>query len=91
MKTAKQILIAARQLIESPEQWIQGALYQPGDKCCSVGAVFSASKAVEDHDQCERAFAALEIGIPSGGFSYFNDTHTHAEVLAKFDEAIASL
>lgn len=100
MKTAKQILIAARQLIAKPEHWTQieiarkpngdGTLStDPNAVCwCAYGAMCKVGDCYVDALETSRAIMITEVGEAIGTF---NDTHTHAEVLAKFDEVIASL
>jgi hypothetical protein len=92
--TPSEILTAARELISVPERWTQGdyAKDKDGRSCleddegavcyCSVGAISKvrfSSVALE--------FLAREAG---GYIPDFNDTHTHAEVIAAFDRAIAA-
>lgn len=96
MKSTADILREARKLIERPEAWTQGvwARNAAGAEVeesssdavcwCSVGAIFRVAPR-QNYDVI-RALAAL-----TGGMSpiAFNDTHTHAEVLAALDKAIA--
>jgi hypothetical protein len=102
---AIEILREARQLIESPERWTQGALARRSDgvdcspfvvsaTCwCSIGAIEHVgaymSKAKLD------AFQALSAAVYDpdcdGDVGFWNDAHTHPEVLAAFDRAIAAL
>lgn len=90
-------LKAARELISVPERWTTGFLAR-NDKgnprvpkredatCfCAYGALMRVSGTL-DAD----AMGALDK-LSGGDMSTFNDTHTHAEVLAAFDKAIASL
>lgn len=106
MNTVKETLIAARKLIEKPENWTKGAHARdsegvdvwPDDSSsvcfCASGAVRLASSG-----------SALELFIgqkmleeclpPSLGYDQipsFNDAPetTHADVLALFDRAIAA-
>ena len=100
--TPLETLKAARQLISDPAKWTQnlfardkdGKSIDPQNKdavCfCSFGAIerFTGCKTlseVEGHldNVCEKLFHTNVIS--------FNDTHTHAEVLALFDAAIAEL
>lgn len=96
--TVKEVLIAARAKIEDPKNWTQGEcardskgkeVHSRNERAvcwCSIGAIAHASGFYYGFD---KTIAALESVIP-GSISTFNDTHTHAEVLAKFDEAIAA-
>lgn len=106
MKTPRQILIAARKLIERPECWTQNApartqsgavakVFGQSAVCfCSWGAVvkidgdssFLSDEARVAIDLLTRA--ARDKGV--AGAIRFNDTHTHPEVLAMFDTAIAA-
>lgn len=61
---------------------------------CAIGAVFAALCDVEYCNmfavECESPYI-LALNRASGGSIFrFNDSHTHAEVLGIFDEAIAS-
>lgn len=98
--TAKQILIAARQLIANPEHWTQHVMARsasglkasaendPSATCfCPMGAVI---RTVGFNSKIDEPFRHLRKFF-EGSISKFNDSHTHAEVLAKFDEAIQSL
>ena len=96
---AKQILIDARKLIEAPERWTQhtyaktknGLEVSSRDRravCwCSAGAY---NKVTEDMDYSSpKALLAWDALVSATGIvTKFNDTHTHAEVLAAFDKAI---
>lgn len=93
---AKQILIEAKKLIDTPERWLTGVFARTAggksvnplspDACrfCSIGAVW---RIIGYRDGLH------EIGLFSamgGDVYHFNDTHTHGEVMAAFDRAIAS-
>lgn len=92
----KEILIAARALIDTPEKHTQGvsarnAVGNPVDPkekqavCfCPLGAIDRVC--YNNHDYF-KAYTILRGVV--GMVSKFNDTHTHAEVLAMFDEAIS--
>lgn len=99
--TPLETLKAARQLISDPAKWTQGELARDADgkqvpplddnaTCwCSIGAL---RKAAGFGDIYKGPFGALYFKVPTkGSVSDFNDTHTHAEVLALFDAAIAEL
>lgn len=97
--TVKEVLIAARAKIADPANWTQGEcardstgkeVHSSSDRAvcwCSIGAI--ANTIALDGGVFNNVITELEFVIP-GGISTFNDTHTHAEVLAKFDEAIAA-
>lgn len=89
-----EILRKAKALIDTPEKWTQGTYARDsqdnassilGDqacKFCSLGALHKVSDSVYfSMNYLEKIF-----GAP---IDAFNDTHTHAEVMAKWDEAIA--
>lgn len=98
--TTKQILIAARKRIEKPENWTQvfmarteegaptGAKAKNAYCWCASGAINAETNTVADSS---RAHNCLAIAMNSDGVVLFNDTHSHAEVLAAFDKAIESL
>ncbi len=87
------ILAMARKLIERPEDWCQR--YSQGQSICAVHALQKASRyfnVMPDGDV--EAYRALGVAIgvadPECGPSigHWNDSHTHADVLAAFDRAI---
>ena len=103
-KTTLETLKAARKLIEIPEHWCQENYAQDGDDrrvgpnsykayaFCGVGALCRATKKGALTILWHPAYAALELGLANGeDITDFNDTHTHAEVLQAFDQAIAKL
>lgn len=90
-------LIAAKALIDTPEKWIQGNAAEdakgnqisPHDvaavRFCSVGALGH----VFSDDEYGDAVDYLKSHLGGYGFvAEFNDTHTHAEVMAAWDRAI---
>jgi hypothetical protein len=93
------VLRAAREYISDPARWTQGIIGRSDGSRCAVGALKDAAghgpKSVGWHSPpsgcgaaVTGAYAALErvAGEPP---PLFNDSHTHAEVLAAFDRAIA--
>jgi len=91
--SVKDVMIAAKKLIEKPENWWPGHDRDPdptdGEKACIQIAIFR----VVDRDfgrDVELARAACdEMEVAIGGSIFkFNDTHSHAEVLAAFDNVI---
>lgn len=96
MQTTKEILVAARAIIANEENWTQGAYAEDKDgssigvNCsnavcfCSIGAILKITIS---------PFDAMKVLRNHMGDSIiaFNDGHTHKEVLAAWDEAIASL
>jgi hypothetical protein len=81
-----EVLQKARALIEKPENWTQGEFKTTDGRFCSVGALNEACPGC--NDVWERAYDPLQSVAGGGSVSAFNDTHTHAEVLAAFDKAI---
>ncbi len=96
MYNAAQHLKDARKLIEKPENWTQGAAARAKDGgetyCEGVYAVcFCAVGAIRRSEPggCWGLLRAADyLRDVCANIPEFNDNHTHAEVLAKFDEAI---
>jgi len=93
----RQILINAKKLIAKPENWMQGRYGVPAPaslhgpkyvKLDAFGALCEAGKG-QYGGFTERAWRYLGDAIDGKCFIAYNDTHTHAEVLAGFDRAIA--
>jgi hypothetical protein len=96
--TTLEVLKAAREKIADPAHWTKGeiardkfgmdSMSKSPDACawCAMGAIWNVSPNVEVRAE---AFNALDVqtylGVPE-----FNDSHTHPEVLALFDKAIAA-
>jgi hypothetical protein len=101
----RDVLIAARALIERPEKWSVGrgmsARDASGEKCdpqsptavswCGYGAVF-AVLSTEHIDSGEYlvAIRLLDAACPTKAFCYWQDTVAHPVMLAAFDRAIAA-
>lgn len=93
--TNKQILVAARKLIERPESWTQGwfaknasglSTYADHDDAvcwCASGALIRV--APPGHRAPARNLLDSAAGVC---IEEFNDSHSHADVLAAFDKAI---
>jgi hypothetical protein len=96
--TTRLVLTRAREMIESPERWLQGAWKRPlpdGTMArCAYQAVHDA--AVELGMPRAAAFRALMRALGDGrrsalrGLPVFNDRSRHADVLALFDLALES-
>lgn len=94
--TTREVLIAARAKISDPTHWLKGALatddlgndVQPchASKFCMIGAVVAS----QDNYYDRESENFLRAQIDGGFLDTFNDSHTHAEVLALFDTAIAA-
>jgi hypothetical protein len=100
----KQVLALARSKIEDPKHWSpKGIGVDP--TMCAAQALQTASYELEsvrenfDPSNCTKAYAALAsaMGAPSdisphdrGMFiGQYNDSHSHAEVMAALDRALA--
>lgn len=96
--TPSEILRKAKALIDTPEKWIQEA-YAVNDKgwevelsnpsaCkfCSLGAIHRINDDNDDAHDATFDYLKNAMGTYVDGY---NDTHTHAEVMAKWDEAIS--
>jgi hypothetical protein len=91
-----EILKAAKALITDEKNWAQGciarsasgeevgALNPTACRFCAVGAI---QKVATD----ESRIPVIDIlrSLAKGSVSFFNDSHSHAEVLSLFDLAIA--
>lgn len=95
--TTVEILKAARKRIEDPEKWWNGAkdTNRAGINCAQT-AIANVLDEDCDADEAARAatancaYARLTDEGTYQSVWRFNDTHTHAEVLALFDRAIAA-
>jgi len=91
----KQVLIKARELISKPENWTQRATARSADGrrvsalsteavCyCAMGAMVKVAPLYLG----SRLDFLLSAAVQESA-AHYNDTHTHAEVLAMFDKAI---
>lgn len=101
------ILVGARALIASPENWTQGRLAETADgkfvfpkepiaaRFCALGATVHVRGGHLNLDVLARLDAEVPaefcgLSRDTEKVSLFNDTHSHAEVLALFDRAIAA-
>ncbi len=100
------LLIAARELIASPDTWTQnefardvdGRPVEPTDPAAvrfdAQGAIYRLRAEMEEDVAALQRLAVAMGAEPTRlcgmDVSGFNDRHTHAEVLAAFDRAIAS-
>ena len=93
--TTKEVLIAAKALIDTPEKWCKGSYQTIDGRYCAVGAADTASPPVLAVR--EEVYDALVDTMPRWYISRryiassFNDARktTHADVMAWFDRAIA--
>ena len=102
-KVLSDFLIEAKKVIEDSEKWTQGWFAKDiegncvsaiwyGAKCfCSLGAIERvAGIELGDAPDCslsDCAHAALSEAM-GGSVDEFNDSHTHEEVMEKWDQAI---
>ena len=79
----EQTLIEARELISTPEKWKPAAGMRTGRPLCMMGALANTPGAFG------RAFEFVTDAIGARYIPRWNDAHTHSEVIAAFDRAIA--
>lgn len=94
--TVVDVLVAARKLIEKPENWTTCVLSRDVDGApvsafatrafcwCSIGAIIRAEGRGHESGAC----TLLAKAIGTDDITEFNDSHAHPEVLAAFDKAI---
>jgi len=102
MKTSE-VLIQAKALIATPEQWTQGDYEKVvnGKPCyCSLGAIGQVSFSNPDSGvtwygevggtQAAKLLRQVVLHDlpPDHTFAPYNDSHTHAEVMEAFNKAI---
>lgn len=88
--TEHEVLVAARNLIADPKDWAQGN-YDVDGGLCIVGAI--AKAAGVSHGEAHMGHPAtltIDKVIGTSGTARWNDTHSHTDVLAAFDKAIAA-
>lgn len=95
MQTTKEILVAARAIIANEKNWTQGAYAKDKDGMstgviCSNAVCFCSIGAIRKITMSSDAMEVLRNHMEDSIIA-FNDGHTHKEVLAAWDEAIASL
>ena len=98
--TTLEILKAARELLSVPERWTKRVSARATDgKSCPIDSpnatcwcIVGALGKITDYALPDECTDVLREGLP-GSLVSFNDApeRTHAEVLARFDEAIARL
>ena len=99
----RDLLVAARELISDSERWTQGCNardrngapvpheHQAAVAWCAAGACRRVSAGTPLLRTVREARNRLDRAVPLGRLGDFNDTHTHAEVLALFDTAVAEI
>lgn len=81
--TPREILIAAKARIDKPSKWTRlESKSANGRRVCAAQAIWL--KGAEDYGRVTECFR-LAVGI---SVIEYNDSHTHAEVMAAFDRAI---
>lgn len=94
--TTVEVLRAARALIDTPDKWCQGERGRDGSRLCAghavgdaIGIGYGRATWAEGHP----ALVALARAMGTKthhSVPFWNDNHTHAEVMAAFDRAIAN-
>jgi hypothetical protein len=102
MVTAKKLLLFARQVIQTPEQWTQHVIARDAEETmifpesdravcwCSMGALQKAKSALNAYSGPYEEACDLLCDVIGGSVTVFNDTHKHEEVLEMFDKAISN-
>lgn len=95
--SVRDVLTKALALIEKPENWCKfqmakdasGGVVNTADpracRFCAMGAIRRVAKSSAALVYAERKLARA---VPAGSISQFNDTSTHADVVALFRRAI---
>lgn len=88
-----EVLKAAKDLIKDPAKWTQGAYQNEAGCLCSLGAIARAANLpncdIDRHPAAKLLLKVVEWNVPKfHNFAYFNDDHTHTEVMEAFDKAI---
>lgn len=98
-QTPLAILRRARARIATPERWTRGVIAltlrgftadasdPDAAQWCAIGAIVAESDVGDSAD----ARGVLRSALRITSISDWNDSHTHEEVIAGFDKAIASL
>lgn len=83
--TASELLRQAKALIADEGKWWDGSSGRSRDLTCpcAAEAIWKIERSHRDHRLSRYMAAAVDSLVP-----HFNDTHTHAEVMAAFDKAI---
>ena len=81
---ARDVLIEARGIIENPVNWCNGP--PRAEKHCAITAIYVVCNDCKVRGEAADALERQTLGL---SIPRYNDTHTHGEVLAAFDRAIA--
>lgn len=93
--TTVEVLKAARAIIDTPSKWHgkdHPRCSRPGTNCADLALDKAATGEGRGRRSEARRFLCSAIGLPAYLFSdvwKWNDSATHPEVMAKYDEAIA--
>lgn len=106
-RTPKEVLAQARVLISARENWMRHAMShcywseaKQAQVCtyCSLGALLEIGRKwglpdglIRDARRALSNQMRVGVALPFHSVAGFNDTHSHEEVLAAWDRAIASL
>lgn len=83
--TTKETLGAAKRRIDKPQKWNRGAgASRDGRRVCAFIAIEDVGV-----NSSVKAAAVRALCGSAGRLIRFNDSHSHAEVMALFDRAIA--
>ena len=86
---AADVLTEARKLIEDPADWTQGEESDGNGRRCAIRALADANGSDELLALTRPpSYRHLKAAMGDRMISAFNDSHSHAEVLAAFDRAI---
>lgn len=87
--TTHEVLVRARNRLADPANWEQGSRHYGADD--GPGCAMKALRVASGRQKFYEAYrAVLEAAGISENLPHFNDSHSHAEVLAAFDKAIAA-
>lgn len=93
-RSSTAVLRDARSYIEKPESWARN-VYRDLERRCALGALLKAQgndweSGCDIHSMARTKEYSLLKSVMGEWPGDFNDTHTHEEVLAAFDRAIAA-
>lgn len=88
-RSVVEVLVEARGLIADESRWTTGMA--SNGPYCAMGALYAArGEAVAAPIIHMPAYKVLKAALGGGEVGRFNDSHSHAEVLALFDRAIGA-
>lgn len=84
-------LRALRKLLSDPKVWARGnGFHDPENGHCLVTGAASVAGGIDDWPRRREIHSAIEAHTNKQSALAFNDSHTHPEVLALIDQAIAA-